>query len=175
LAGRNGQSTIDHRPSLLVDHRRNIHKRECFYYAWYHLSVVERSSEKGGAMAFKFEDLDVWKLSLEHLDGVYRLADRLPKEEVYNLRSQWIRVATSISFNIAEGSTGQSNLEQGRFLGYAVRSLAESAPCLRIAQHRGFLPADPGLEEQMDKLVRKLQSFRAAIVTHSNSTRTVRC
>ena len=120
-------------------------------------------------MVFKFEDLEVWKLSLDHLDAVYRLADRLPKEEVYNLRSQWIRAAPSISLNIAEGSTGQFNQEQGRFLGYAVRSLAESAACFRIAQHGGFLPLDPVMEEQMDKLVRKLQSFRVAIIKHSNA------
>jgi len=62
-------------------------------------------------MVFKFEDLEVWKLSLDYLDDVYQLVDRLPKEEAYNLRSQWIRAATSISLNIAEGSTGQSNQE----------------------------------------------------------------
>jgi four helix bundle protein len=126
-------------------------------------------------MAFKFESLEVWKLSLEHLDGVYRLADRLPKEEVYNLRSQWIRAATSISLNIAEGSTGQSNQEQSRFLGDAIRSLAESAACLRIAQLRRFVSADPVLEEQMDKLIRKLQSFRAAMAAHSNAVRILKC
>jgi four helix bundle protein len=90
-------------------------------------------------MVFKFEDLEVWKLSLDYLDDVYQLVDRLPKEEAYNLCSQWIRAATSISLNIAEGSTGQSNQEQSRFLGYAIRSAMESAACFRLAQRRGFL------------------------------------
>jgi four helix bundle protein len=57
-------------------------------------------------MAFKFEKLEVWILSLDFLDDVYRLADLLPAEERYNLRSQWIRAATSIALNITEGSTG---------------------------------------------------------------------
>jgi four helix bundle protein len=121
-------------------------------------------------VAFKFENLEVWKLSLDYLDDVYRLAAGLPKEEVYNLRSQWIRAATSIALNIAEGSTGQSNREQDRFLGYAVRSVAESAACFRLSQKRGFITDDcdsERLDEQMDKLVRKLTAFRRALRTSS--------
>jgi len=38
-------------------------------------------------MAFKFENLEVWKLSLAYLDCVYELVDGLPKEEIYDLRS----------------------------------------------------------------------------------------
>jgi len=124
-------------------------------------------------MVFKFEDLEVWKLSLDYLDNVYQLVDRLPKEEAYNLRSQWIRATTSISLNIAEGSTGQSNQEQSRFLGYAVRSAMESAACFRLAQRRGFLQdgtVSDKLEEQTDKLVRKLQSFRKVLLMNSKAT-----
>ena len=125
-------------------------------------------------MAFKFENLEVWKLALDYLDEVYRLSEGLPKEELYNLRSQWIRAATSVALNIAEGSTGQSNLEQERFLGYAIRSVAESAACFRISQRRGYIknggrPA--AMEEQMDKLVRKLQSFRKTLRINSRDAR----
>ncbi len=125
-------------------------------------------------MAFKFENLEVWNISLDYLDYVYQLADRLPKEEVYNLLSQWIRAATSISLNIAEGSTGQSNPEQNRFLGYAIRSVAESAACFQLTQRRGFIKdyvASKKLEEQTDKLVRKLQSFRKVLLMNSKATK----
>lgn len=117
-------------------------------------------------MAFKFENLEVWKLAIEYLDEVYRLVEELPKEEMYNLRSQWIRAATSIALNIAEGSTGQSNQEQDRFIGYAIRSTAESAACYRIAQRREYIKnsdTSEAIEEQMDKLARKLQSFRKSL------------
>ncbi|HCB01759.1 MAG TPA: four helix bundle protein, partial [Anaerolineae bacterium] len=60
-------------------------------------------------MGFKFENLDVWKLSLEYSDLIYELANKLPETEKFNLKSQIIRAATSISLNIAEGSTGQSD------------------------------------------------------------------
>ena len=54
---------------------------------------------------FKFEKLEVWQLSLEHIDKCYAIADGLPKREEFNLQSQLIRAATSIALNIAEGST----------------------------------------------------------------------
>jgi four helix bundle protein len=117
-------------------------------------------------MTFKFENLEVWQLALGYIDEVYRLAGTLPKKEVYNLRSQWVRAATSIALNVAEGSTGQSDPEQERFLGYAIRSLVECAACYRLAQRRGYLAEDlssANLETQMESLIRKLQSFRRAV------------
>ena len=123
-------------------------------------------------MPFKFENLEIWRLALDYLDEVYRLAEGLPKEEMYNLRSQWIRAATSIALNIAEGSTGQSNLEQDRFIGYAIRSTAESAACFQISQRRGFVrdkDVSGRQDEQMDKLIRKFQSFRKALRANSKA------
>jgi four helix bundle protein len=124
-------------------------------------------------MTFKFENLEVWKLALDYLDDVYQIADGLPKEEVYNLRSQWVRAATSIALNIAEGSTGQTDSEQARFLGYAIRSLMECTACFRIAQRRQYLSGDMGLMENRSLiLVRKLQSFRNSVKGKVNATRT---
>jgi four helix bundle protein len=60
------------------------------------------------------------------------LADILPESEKFNLKSQITRAATSISLNMAEGSTGQSDPEPNRFLGLALRSLIETIACLRI-------------------------------------------
>jgi four helix bundle protein len=62
-------------------------------------------------MAYKFEQLEVWQLSLEYIDLIYQLSEKLPRSEEYNLKSQIIRAATSISLNIAEGSTGQTDAE----------------------------------------------------------------
>lgn len=72
-------------------------------------------------MTFKFERLDVWQMSLEYIDLIYELAEKLPESEKFNLKSQITRAATSISLNIAEDPTGQSDPEQNRFLGLALR------------------------------------------------------
>ncbi|HME43788.1 MAG TPA: four helix bundle protein [Syntrophorhabdales bacterium] len=68
------------------------------------------------AAKYKFQDLEIYKLALDYLDRVYEAVQFLPEIEKFNLQSQVIRAATSIGLNIAEGSTGQSNLEQSRFL-----------------------------------------------------------
>ena len=80
-------------------------------------------------MGFKFEQLQVWDLALEYIDLVYEIAEQLPRSEEYNLKSQIKRAATSVALNIAEGSTGQTDAEQARFLGLALRSLLETVAC----------------------------------------------
>lgn len=88
---------------------------------------------------YKFETLGVWELSLEYVDMIYRIAAQLPETERYNLYSQFISAGTSITLNIAEGSTGQSDKEQGRFLGMAIRSLLETVACLKLIERRDYI------------------------------------
>jgi four helix bundle protein len=64
------------------------------------------------------------------------LTKSFPKDELFILSSQIKRAADSVSLNIAEGSTGQSNDEFKRFLGYATRSGAEVAGCLYLTRSR---------------------------------------
>jgi len=117
-------------------------------------------------MTYKFEQLDVWKLSLDYIDLAYEVADNLPHSENYNLKSQITRAATSIALNIAEGSQGQSNAEQARFLGMALRSLVETVACQQIIQRRGYCQDNRLLQSMYEKsqlLARKLQSFRKSL------------
>jgi four helix bundle protein len=117
-------------------------------------------------MPFKFEKLDVWRLALDYVDGVYEVAERLPERERYNLANQFTRAATSIALNIAEGSTGQTDAEQARFLGLAIRSLIETVACQHLIVRRRYL-ADPEplreLYRKSEALVAKLHAMRKAI------------
>lgn len=72
-------------------------------------------------MAFKFEQLCVWQASLEFGEKINLIADQFPKKEMFNLSTQIRRAADSIGLNIAEGSTGQFNAEQRRFLIFSNR------------------------------------------------------
>ena len=117
-------------------------------------------------MPYKFEKLDVWQMSLAYIDSIYQLADKLPESEKFNLMSQITRAATSISLNIAEGSTGQSNPEQSRFLGMAIRSLIETVACQRIILRRKYINDLVFMEKldlQSQELAKRLHSFRKAL------------
>jgi four helix bundle protein len=89
---------------------------------------------------YKFQSLVVYQLSLDYHDQVYEILEILPDNERFNLCSQIARAATSITLNIAEGSTGQSNKEQARFLGMAIRSYIETVACLDLIERRGYIP-----------------------------------
>ena len=126
------------------------------------------------SMTYKFEQLDVWMMALDYIDAIYKLAEGLHRSEEYNLKSQILRASTSVALNIAEGSQGQTNPEQSRFLGMAIRSLIETVACQQIIRRRGYFQDETLLNkiyEDSQVLAKKLQSFRKSI---SSSTYQVR-
>lgn len=90
-------------------------------------------------MPFKFEELKVWKASLDLGEKINLIAESFPKKELYNLGAQIRRAADSIGLNIAEGSTGHTDPEQKRFLLYANRSTLEVVACLIKAKLRNYI------------------------------------
>ena len=117
-------------------------------------------------MKYKFEDLNVWKLSMNLNSKIYSIIEDLPKTEKFNLSSQLRRASTSVCLNIAEGSTSNSNAEQARFLTYSIRSLIEVIACLRLIEHRNYVIIKgkmESLESTVDTLFIKLQAFKKAI------------
>lgn len=112
-------------------------------------------------MAFKFENLKVWQLSLELTDEVDVLAHTFPKHELYSLSSQIRRAANSVSLNIVEGSTGLTNAEFKRFLVIANRSALEVVGCLYLAKRRNYLTDEKftTLYNQIEVLVKMIQAL----------------
>ena len=76
------------------------------------------------------------------------------------------RAANSIALNVAEGSTGSSDAEQGRFLQVAIRSLLESVACLHLVKRRGYVDDLETLRtayRESETLFAPLQAFRSSI------------
>ncbi|MGC4036241.1 MAG: four helix bundle protein [Chitinophagaceae bacterium] len=113
-------------------------------------------------MPFKFERLDIWKLAVSFADDVHLLTRKFPKEEMFSLTSQFKRAADSISLNIAEGSIGQSNAEQRKFIGYAIRSLAECVTCIYLSEKREYITHEEFimLYKRSEELFAKMNKFR---------------
>ncbi|HEX8460736.1 MAG TPA: four helix bundle protein, partial [Segetibacter sp.] len=78
------------------------------------------------------------------------------------LTSQMKRAADSISLNIAEGSTGLSDAEQCKFLGYSQRSALEVVTGLHLGKRRGYINENQfeNLYKLLEKEVIKIQAFK---------------
>lgn len=116
-------------------------------------------------MGFKFEKLVIWQLAMDYGEDINVLSGKFPETEVFNLISQSKRAADSIALNIAEGSIGQTNPEKKKFIGYAIRSLAEVVTCLYKAKRRNYISQTEFDKYYEDgaKLMAKLNSFRNSI------------
>ena len=116
-------------------------------------------------MAFKFEKLAVWERAFGISGRVHEVVKMFPDHERYVLTSQMQRAADSITLNIAEGSTGQTNAEFKQFIGYAIRSALELGACLYLARQRLLIKQDAFrlLYDEVEQLVRMLQALRRSI------------
>lgn len=117
-------------------------------------------------MSFKFEKLMIWQDPMTVGEIIHHLAANFPKEEIYNVTSQIRRASDSIALNIAEGSILQSNPEFRKFLGYAIRSLAEVVTCLYKAKYRKYI-SDEIFEElysESYKIMNHMIAFRNKLV-----------
>lgn len=83
-------------------------------------------------MLFKFENLEVYKLSINLIREIYKIVQKLPRHEEYVLKPQLLRAAVSITLNIAEGAGRRHKKEFARFIRIAIGSLQEVQAILKI-------------------------------------------
>ena len=84
------------------------------------------------------KDLEVWQLSIDLVESVYKVTNSFPKAELYGLTSQMRRAAVSIPSNISEGAARKGNKEYLQFLYIALGSLSELETQLLISVRLGF-------------------------------------
>ena len=115
-------------------------------------------------MAFKFENLKVWQKAIDLSLLIDNLTKQFPKAELFILTSQIKRACDSVSLNIAEGSTNQSNPEFARFLTYSVRSNIEVVSCLHLAIKRNIMT-----QEDFDSIYKQCEEIHAMLIALKNS------
>jgi four helix bundle protein len=93
---------------------------------------------------FYFEDLEVWKKSIDLVEDIYLLTKKLPKDETWGLYSQMRRAAVSISSNIVEGHSRESSRDFLRYIAIAKGSKSELLTQLRICVRVNYLTQSDG-------------------------------
>ena len=106
-----------------------------------------------------YENLDVWKKSIELVTDIYKLVKLLPKEETYALSDQIRRSAVSVPSNIAEGSSRNSKKEFVQFLYIALGSLCELETQLLIAKNVGYISNNENLNNNIISIKKMLNAL----------------
>jgi four helix bundle protein len=114
---------------------------------------------------FRFQDLEIWKLSIDITDELFDIADSLEGKKLYRFAEQLRGAVLSISNNIVEGSGSSSNRDFINFLNIAHRSAFETVNILIILNRRNIIDKSQmdTLLAHIDTLCRKITNFRKSL------------
>jgi four helix bundle protein len=110
---------------------------------------------------FYFEKLDVWQKARVFVKNIYELTAEFPTEEKYGVISQLRRASLSITANIAEGMSRNTEKDKARFINMAFSSAIEVINFLILTQDLGILSEEKyfKLREQIEEITNKLNSL----------------
>ena len=109
------------------------------------------------------KDLEVYKLSLDLVEDIYKLTKSFPASENFGLTSQLRRAAVSLPSNIAEGSSRGSTKDFIRFLNIASGSLTETETQLVIAERIGCTTFTEALQNNIITIRKMLYRLKQSL------------
>ena len=90
-------------------------------------------------MIKSFKELEIYRRSKELVKETYKITDKYPEREIYNVVSQLRRSVLSIPLNIAEGYGRQSKEDFRRFLKISLGSSNEVEALLEISKELKYI------------------------------------
>lgn len=109
-----------------------------------------------------FRKYDIWRDAVGFATDVYKLTSTFPKFEIYGLCDQMQRASVSISSNIAEGCSRESEKDFAHFLEMAIGSAFEVESQLLIAKNLGYID-DTQYQDMVSKLSPNERQIHALI------------
>jgi four helix bundle protein len=114
---------------------------------------------------FSFENLEIWRRSVEIARNLFRLADDLEKNKLYRFADQLRGAGLSMPNNIAEDAGSTSKKEFAQFLNIARRSTFENASMIMVFAEDGLIPDNKKKEilQDLDELCRMITAFSRSL------------
>ena len=112
-----------------------------------------------------YQDLAVWRNSMDLAEECYRATNLFPKDEMYGMTSQIRRAAASVAANIAEGHGREHTGSFVQSLRVAQGSLKELETHVILAQRVGLLVSETSnsLLTKSDQIGKMLRSLICAL------------
>lgn len=112
-----------------------------------------------------YRELKIWQNSISLTKLIYEETNNFPDSQKFGLISQLQRASVSVSSNIAEGSSRESQKEFNYFLSLAIGSLFELDTQITIAFEIGYLSKEKYkvLTNLISELIRMSIGFQKSI------------
>jgi four helix bundle protein len=107
----------------------------------------------------RYKELKVWQKAIDLAVEVYRITEKLPKDERFGLIGQMNRSAVSIPSNIAEGAGRNTDKDFNNFLGLALGSSFELDTQLVISNKLEYVN-----DQDFQKTEKELEHLQNMIV-----------
>jgi len=116
-----------------------------------------------------FKELIIWQRGIGIVKKVYDLTKQFPSQEKFGIISQMTRAAVSISANIAEGSSRNSDKDYARFLQLALGSAFELQTYLVIVHEMKWASTDEvhQIEIILEEEIKMIHSFIKKLTANS--------
>jgi four helix bundle protein len=120
---------------------------------------------------FYFEKLEVWQNARKFVKNIYQITEVFPTIEQFGITSQIRRSSLSITANISEGFSRQTNKEKSRFINIAYSSSWEIINFLILSRDLEFINEEEytKLRSDIEYISNQLNSLYKKLVTSENS------
>ncbi|MEZ7509425.1 four helix bundle protein [Cloacibacterium sp. Arc13] len=110
---------------------------------------------------FYFEKLEVWQNARKLVKEIYKISTNFPDEERFGITNQIRRACTSITANIAEGVSRNTNKDKSKFINIAYSTSIEVINFLILSWDLDFISEEKYIElrEKTELITNQLNSF----------------
>ena len=110
---------------------------------------------------YSFEKLEVWQNARSFVKDIYRITMNFPGNEKFGITNQIRRASTSISANIAEGTSRKTPKDKLKFINISYSTGIEVINFLILSLDLGFLTENQYIElrEKAEKITNQLNAL----------------